>query len=356
MSEDEVKSVLDQIDILMMNLDSFAALVNGLVASIQESGVPEDTITKFNNLSSALIEQKKDLETFKNKVSELFSKIKDAYEKKIEDMNLRISELEEAVKSKDAELEELRSSLSDKESKIKHLEEELVKLKDNISAKELEISKISAELNDAKNKISDLENKLRQKEDLASSLQSRVSNLESEINKLREEYNNEISRIKGEHSKEINKLREEYRNKVSELEKAISDKNSEIAELKNKVSNLESELDQKRKQLEDAQNLIKKYEGEVAAVEFARALLATHPDAHALRVLPVMLSVGEEKEGYICCDQTKFMMRTKKTFMAIKPLLERTFKSDWYMLSSGIPPKLCIRKDILEAIRKVFEA
>ncbi|MEX0567760.1 MAG: hypothetical protein Q6363_001185, partial [Candidatus Njordarchaeota archaeon] len=116
MSEDEVKSVLDQIDILMMNLDSFAALVNGLVASIQESGVPEDTITKFNNLSSALIEQKKDLETFKNKVSELFSKIKDAYEKKIEDTNSRISELEEAVKSKDAELEELRSSLSDKES------------------------------------------------------------------------------------------------------------------------------------------------------------------------------------------------------------------------------------------------
>ena len=97
-------------------------------------------------------------------------------------------------------------------------------------------------------------------------------------------------------------------------------------------------------------------EGEVAAVEFARMLVATHPDAHILRALPVLLSIGLESEEYYCVDQTKFMMKTKKTFHSIKPLLERVFRPEWFKFTSGIPPKLCVRKDILEAIRTIFEA
>lgn len=364
MSEEKLKSLLEQIDILAMNLDSFAAVISGLIESIRESGVPEETITRFENLSKALSEQKKDLGEIGSKVSDMVNEVT----RELEEKKAKIDELEKSMASKDNEINELKTKLSElsgtidklkseldqktnrisdleKEleayktreeeykNKIQTLESELDSTKKKLEEKDIEISKIKAELNDAKKKIAELEGSLSERE-------ARISDLRTKLQSMEEE---------------IKKIKEDFEAKISELNKTIEERNIEITNLKNQIGSLEKTIEEKDKKIAEAKEVIARYEKEVAAVEFARSLVATHPDAHILRALPVMLSIGVESEGYICADQTKFMMHTKKTFHAIKPLLERVFKPEWFKFLSGIPPRLCVRKDILESIRIIFE-
>ncbi len=357
MSDDKLKSLLEQIDILAMNLDSFAAVISGLIESIRESGIPEETISRFENLSNALTEQKKDLRELGEKLSGLFDQIsKELEEKKTQteqlqaklaDSEKEVNELKSKVDQLENELNKAKSEIDEKASKIQELEksieeykarirgleEEISKARSQIESKDLEITKLKSELNDAKKRIGELEGSVSEKE-------SRISDLKSKVQSLEEE---------------IRKLKADYEAKISDLNKSIEERNIEISNLKNKITSLENTVNEKEKQLSEAKEIIVRYEKEVAAVEFARALIATHPDAHILRALPVMLSIGVESEGFVCADQTKFMAQTKKTFHAIGPLLSRVFKPEWYKFIHGIPPRLCVRKDILESIRIIFE-
>ncbi|MEM4677402.1 MAG: hypothetical protein QXY55_05895, partial [Candidatus Korarchaeota archaeon] len=94
-----------------------------------------------------------------------------------------------------------------------------------------------------------------------------------------------------------------------------------------------------------------KYEREVAIIPIAKALLVTHPEIATLRTIPMIAEIGSEEGEFMCIDGTTYSLKTRRPAASLVRILEETFAKDWYEITHGIPPKICIKKTIIEALR-----
>ena len=341
----ESGSYADEINTLVMNIETFIGLLSGLIEQLRNMSI-EEVAERLSNLVNALREQKESLSRLGAKLAEFESEMRakaEAIENERTQFEARIRELEEKVKALESERGELRKNLDEKERIL----EELKTKKEELESKVAELSNKVSELESA------LEEQTRRYEELSRKYEEEVTT-KNQIIREKEELESKVAELSNKVS-ELEVAKADLESKINELNVALEQKDRELSEKTKKVDELTTKLSQVETELAKAKELISKYERDVAAVPIARALIVTHPEAHVLRVLPVFFNIGTEEGEYICVDGTKFTMRTKRPTQALISALERTFDKSWYTITSGIPPKICIKKTVLEALRILVE-
>ena len=96
-------------------------------------------------------------------------------------------------------------------------------------------------------------------------------------------------------------------------------------------------------------------EGSEELVEELRAVLLRYPNKNLMKALIAILEYGAPHNDFVCIEHTRFMAKTRKTFNVIRPILERLFETNWYRFTPGIPPKLCVLREVLECLKRVLK-
>ncbi|MCR8453978.1 MAG: hypothetical protein NDP13_03215, partial [Crenarchaeota archaeon] len=209
---------------------------------------------------------------------------------------------------------------------------------------------------------------LEEKERVLREQEARINELNDKVGRLEElkrTYEAELlakDRLISEKDEIINKrgleleeLRRSFDLLKQQYEVDTSDLKAKIKELEDNLKTKTGELENLKKQLEEKSTELRaiasKYEREVAIIPIAKALLVTHPEIATLRTIPMIAEIGSEEGEFICIDGATYSLKTKRPAASLVRILEETFAKDWYEITHGIPPKICIKKTIIEALR-----
>lgn len=313
--------MVDELDVLIVNVDSFLAILAGLSSQLENMGL-KDVATRLRNVENAIKEQKMALERFKEKFEatrlDVEAKL-GALESEKFKLESRVKELEDALNSMQSERNELIKNLEEKERVLREQEARINELNDKVGRLEELKRTYEAELL-AKDRL------ISEKDEIINKRGLELEELRRSFDLLKQQYEVDTSDLKA---------------KIKELEDNLKTKIGELEDLKKQLEEKSTEL----------RAIASKYEREVAIIPIAKALLITHPEIATLRTIPMIAEIGSEEGEFICIDGATYSLKTKRPAASLVRILEETFAKDWYEITHGIPPKICIKKTIIEALR-----
>ncbi|MCR8432695.1 MAG: hypothetical protein NDP24_00400 [Crenarchaeota archaeon] len=314
-------ALVDELDVLIVNVDSFLAILAGLSSQLENMGL-KDVATRLRNVENAIKEQKMALERFKEKFEatrlDVEAKL-GALESEKFKLESRVKELEDALNSMQSERNELIKNLEEKERVLREQEARINELNDKVGRLEELKRTYEAELL-AKDRL------ISEKDEIINKRGLELEELRRSFDLLKQQYEVDTSDLKA---------------KIKELEDNLKTKIGELEDLKKQLEEKSTEL----------RAIASKYEREVAIIPIAKALLITHPEIATLRTIPMIAEIGSEEGEFICIDGATYSLKTKRPAASLVRILEETFAKDWYEITHGIPPKICIKKTIIEALR-----
>ncbi|MCR8455197.1 MAG: hypothetical protein QXJ52_02485 [Candidatus Korarchaeota archaeon] len=314
-------ALVDELDVLIVNVDSFLAILAGLSSQLENMGL-KDVATRLRNVENAIKEQKMALERFKEKFEatrlDVEAKL-GALESEKFKLESRVKELEDALNSMQSERNELIKNLEEKERVLREQEARINELNDKVGRLEELKRTYEAELL-AKDRL------ISEKDEIINKRGLELEELRRSFDLLKQQYEVDTSDLKA---------------KIKELEDNLKTKTGELENLKKQLEEKSTEL----------RAIASKYEREVAIIPIAKALLVTHPEIATLRTIPMIAEIGSEEGEFICIDGATYSLKTKRPAASLVRILEETFAKDWYEITHGIPPKICIKKTIIEALR-----
>ncbi|MCR8463297.1 MAG: hypothetical protein QXH55_03510 [Candidatus Korarchaeota archaeon] len=314
-------ALVDELDVLIVNVDSFLAILAGLSSQLENMGL-KDVATRLRNVENAIKEQKMALERFKEKFEatrlDVEAKL-GALESEKFKLESRVKELEDALNSMQSERNELIKNLEEKERVLREQEARINELNDKVGRLEELKRTYEAELL-AKDRL------ISEKDEIINKRGLELEELRRSFDLLKQQYEVDTSNLKA---------------KIKELEDDLKTKIGELEDLKKQLEEKSTEL----------RAIASKYEREVAIIPIAKALLITHPEIATLRTIPMIAEIGSEEGEFICIDGATYSLKTKRPAASLVRILEETFAKDWYEITHGIPPKICIKKTIIEALR-----
>ncbi|MEM0500501.1 MAG: hypothetical protein QXY59_05680 [Candidatus Korarchaeota archaeon] len=314
-------ALVDELDVLIVNVDSFLATLAGLSSQLENMGL-KDVATRLRNVENAIKEQKMALERFKEKFEatrlDVEAKL-GALESEKFKLESRVKELEDALNSMQSERNELIKNLEEKERVLREQEARINELNDKVGRLEELKRTYEAELL-AKDRL------ISEKDEIINKRGLELEELRRSFDLLKQQYEVDTSDLKA---------------KIKELEDNLKTKIGELEDLKKQLEEKSTEL----------RAIASKYEREVAIIPIAKALLITHPEIATLRTIPMIAEIGSEEGEFICIDGATYSLKTKRPAASLVRILEETFAKDWYEITHGIPPKICIKKTIIEALR-----
>ena len=306
----QISDIAKEIDIYTNQMNNEDAKMNDIQQRKEKlkQNIDEilEKIEQTQNLGFEVSKKQEQINSEINIANERISNNKenfDRYLKDIEELTLRITELEEDKKQR---IEKKESLFSNREKFAKELEE-----------KELELKKISSKLTEEEKKIEDKKKKVEENTDLKyekstiiNTQEVNFENLEKREKAVKNEISDTISELdekrleKGEISKTFHEI-EAKRNSVSKkLEEINSKRETSIAKLneyQEKINSLSSELRIKDSKLKFLSDMEKEKEGYIRSV---KGLLLECDKNESLRkgmhgVLANIISVPKEYETAI---------------------------------------------------------
>ena len=245
---------------------------NELISSEEVSALLNQKAEEIETLSSIIHEKDSYLYELQDKVQDSEERIK-SLEKDLSEINKTLEQknefcknLEQIVSEKTEKVETLENAVNILRTEVEEKESQCIRLKQDIIDKDEVLSSYEDKLQDRQDKLRDLENK---------QLQDIEPNLAEEVKRLREELNDRVSGMENLHSiiqkneRDLQRRIEaesELKRKCSELNKNLETKIQFLAESSRATERLKSDLESAQINLEDEAREKLKLETELSKV------------------------------------------------------------------------------------------
>ena len=245
---------------------------NELISSEEVSALLNQKAEEIETLSSIIHEKDSYVYELQDKVQDSEEKIK-SLEKDLSEINKTLEQknkfcknLEQIVSEKAEKVETLENAVNKLRTEVEEKESQCIRLKQDIIDKDEVLSSYEDKLQDWQDKLRDLENK---------QLQDIEPNLAEEVKRLREELNDRVSGMENLHSiiqkneRDLQRRIEaesELKRKCSELNKDLETKIQILTESSRATERLKSDLESAQNNLEDEAREKLKLETELSKV------------------------------------------------------------------------------------------
>ncbi len=225
--------------------------------------------TKLETANTANTELKEKLATANQKITDLEAKVKEL-EGKVTELEGKIKELGNTIKSKDAEIKTLNETIATLKEKVATLETEKTKDKEqyekdktalqekldkanaDLTAKNAELDKIKAELEQAKKDLADEKAKTAGLTEKTKAQEEKIAGLEEQLKALQDKLNKADTDLKAANAR------------ILELEKQLTEKETENKALTEQVEKLGKDLETKTTEVNNLNSRIVELEKQVS--------------------------------------------------------------------------------------------
>lgn len=267
--DDKYQELTEELSNIKSRLSSIQSEENQSIENIKNeaSAKKSDFDSKYNkNVSSIKEEIQNKIDKLRNdKENEIneYKNKKESIQNKITEVNSEINNLEKNKKEKQKWVDLYEDSLSKSysicpecnqevskdhlENKIKEKNDEIEDLDNEINGKKNDRKEKEGELNNINKEIESIDNNYTQ------SINDEKKEGQKRIKELDEKLNNAKNKVDEVLNSKINEIREKYKNEKSELEKELENKTNEVNKIKENITQrnkLKEELDSKKNSLE----------------------------------------------------------------------------------------------------------
>lgn len=271
-----IKDLQDRINELTTKVNEYETLIDN-IKSLLEVTTNDEIIPKIQEILAQLEALKNDY----SNLSDEFNEYKVSAINKIEELTIKISQLEQELENKDIELDSVKRELADALAQITDLRTLVDLIKSELGV--TDDSDIIPAIKALKDRIAGLESQVTDLQDKLNSANSTIEDLTNDKNEYIERLEKMKDLVEADNTDEIeSKIKDmkdlisKYEEKINQLEKEKEDLEKEISDQLKEIQDLKDAL---KGDTQDLLNRIKELEEQIKALEIRNSNLSDQVDS-----------------------------------------------------------------------------